>query len=303
MANWLIRLSLQLQPLINLMADHQRAGHIMNADETRIQVLKELSKAIHSDKYMWVTLGGPPGQPAVLFHYDPSRGKEVPLRLFEGFSGYLQTDGYASYSAVCKQEGITQVGCFDHVRRKFTDAKKGEAKPGKKVNNSKVSKADVALAKIRKHAIEEGIRGAPAAEKLARRQQESKPLLDDLHQWLQKNITRLVPGSLTHKAMSYALNQWSKLVVYCEDGDLNISNAAAENAIRPFTLGRKNWLFADTPNGARASAIFYSLLESAKANGLEPFEYLNHILKELPYAETVEKLEQLLPWAVKASQE
>ncbi|MBO9481994.1 transposase domain-containing protein, partial [Salinisphaera sp. G21_0] len=94
-----------------------------------------------------------------------------------------------------------------------------------------------------------------------------------------------------------------KLVVYCEDGDLNISNAAAENAIRPFTLGRKNWLFADTPKGARASAIFYSLIESAKANGLEPFEYLNHILKELPYADTVEKLEQLLPWAVKASQE
>ncbi|MBO9484791.1 IS66 family transposase, partial [Salinisphaera sp. G21_0] len=125
MANWLIRLSLQLQPLINLMADHQRAGHIMNADETRIQVLKESSKSLHSDKYMWVTLGGPPGQPAVLFHYDPSRGKEVPLRLFEAFSGYLQTDGYASYSAVCKQEGITQVGCFDHVRRKFTDAKKG----------------------------------------------------------------------------------------------------------------------------------------------------------------------------------
>ncbi|WP_422489245.1 IS66 family transposase [Endozoicomonas sp. ALE010] len=160
------------------------------------------------------------------------------------------------------------------------------------------------LAKIRKlYAIEEGVRGAPAAEKLARRQQESKPLLDDLHQWLQKNITRLVPDSLTHKAMSYALNQWPKLVVYCEDGDLNISNAAAENAIRPFTIGRKNWLFADRPNGARASAIFYSLIESAKANGLEPFEYLNHILKELPYAETVEKLEQLLPWAVKASQE
>ncbi len=304
MANWMIRLSLQLQPLINLMEDHQRTGHIMNADETRVQVLKELSKSLHSDKYMWVTRGGPPGQPAVLFHYDPSRGKEVPLRLFEGFSGYLQTDGYASYSAVCKKEGIIQVGCFDHVRRKFTDAKKGEAKPGKKVKNSKVSKADVALGKIRKlYAIEEAIKGLTAPEKKTRRQQESKPLLDDLHQWLQKNITRLVPDSLTHKAMSYALNQWPKLVVYCEDGDINISNAAAENAIRPFTLGRKNWLFADTPKGAKASAIYYSLIESAKGNGLEPFQYLSHILKELPYADTIEKLEQLLPWAVKAAQE
>lgn len=302
MANWLMRLSRQLQGLINLMYEHQRTGRVINADETRIQVLKEPSKAITSDKYMWVTLGGPPGQTAVLFEYDPSRSKEVPLRLFEGFSGYLQTDGYKSYDAVCRQEGITQLGCFDHVRRKFTDAQKGEAKPGKKVKGNKVSKADVALGKIRKlYALEEEIKGLTAAEKKVRRQEDSKPLLDDLHQWLQKNVTRLIPESLTHKAMSYALNQWSKLVVYCEDGHLNISNAAAENAIRPFTVGRRNWLFADTPKGAKASATYYSLIESAKANGLEPFEYLSHILKELPYADTVEKLEQLLPWAVKAS--
>ena len=302
MANWLIRLSLQLQPLINLMMDHQRAGHIINADETTVQVIKETKKSINSDKYMWVTLGGPPGQPSVLFHYDPSRSKAVPLRLFEGFSGYLQTDGYASYNAVCQQEGITQLGCFDHARRKFTDAKKGEARLGKKLKNNKVSKADVALGKIRKlYAIEDEIKDLSAPEKQYQRQRQSKPLLDDLHIWLEKNVTRLVPDSLTHTAMTYALNQWPKLIVYCEDGHLNISNAAAENAIRPFIIGRKNWLFSDTPNGARASAMYYSLIESAKANGLEPFDYLSHILKELPYADTVEKLEQLLPWAVKAA--
>ena len=163
--------------------------------------------------------------------------------LFEGFSGYLQTDGYASYAAVCKQEGITQLGCFDHARRKFTDAKKGEAKPGKKLQNNKVSKADVALGKIRKlYIIEDEIKSLTASEKQHQRQQRSKPLLDDQHGWLEKNVTRLIPGSLTHTAMNYALNQWPKLVVYCEDGHLNISNAAAENAIRPFTIGRKNWL-------------------------------------------------------------
>lgn len=304
MANWLIRLSLQLQALINLMHDHQRNGHIINADETRVQVLKEPSKSINSDKYMWVTLGGPPGQPAVLFDYDPSRSKAVPLRLFEGFDGYLQTDGYAGYEAVCKQEGITQVGCWDHARRKFTDAKKGEAKQSSKktLKNPRASKADIALSKIRKlYAIEDDIKLLSAPEKKIQRQSRSKPILDDLQEWLEKNIQRLVPGSLTHKAMSYALNQWPKLVVYCEDGHLNISNAAAENAIRPFTIGRKNWLFADTPKGARASATYYSLIESAKANGLESFEYLSYILKALPYAETVETLEQLLPWAVKAS--
>ena len=157
------------------------------------------------------------------------------------------------------------------------------------------------MGKIRKlYAIEEEIKDLSAPEKQYQRQQQSEPLLDDLHIWLEKNVTRLVPDSLIHTAMSYALNQWPKLVVYCEDGHLNISNAAAENAIRPFTIGRKNWLFSDTPNGARASAMYYSLIESAKANGLEPFDYLSHILKELPYADTVEKLEQLLPWVVKA---
>ena len=285
MANWMIRLSLQLQPLINLMMDHQRAGHIINADETTVQVLKETEKSINSDKYMWVTLGGPPGQPSVLFHYDPSRSKEVPLRLFEGFNGYLQTDGYASYNAVCKQEGITQLGCFDHVRRKFTDAQKGEAKPGKKVKNTKVSKADVALSKIRElYVIEDEIKNLPVQEKQHQRQLQSKPLLDDLHAWLEKNVTRLVPDSLTHKAMSYALNQWPKLVVYCEDGHLKISNAEAENAIRPFTIGRKNWLFADTPNGARASAMYYSLIESAKANGCGSFETTKQTFKKLSFS-------------------
>ena len=305
LANWLIRLSAQLQPLINLMRDYQRDGPVINADETRVQVLKEPDKSINSDKYMWVTLGGPPGQPSVLFDYDPSRGKAVPLRLLEGFSGYLQTDGYASYNAVCKQEGITQLGCFDHVRRKFTDAKKGEVKATgkKKVKNPRVSKSDVALGKIRKlYVIEDEIKSLSAADKRQHRQTRSKPLLDDFRGWLEKNIGRVNPGSLVHTAMGYALNQWPKLVVYCEDGQLNISNAAAENAIRPFTVGRKNWLFADTPKGARASAIYYSLIESSKVNDLEPFAYLGHALKLLPYADTVEKLEQLLPWNVRASE-
>ncbi|MBO9482874.1 transposase [Salinisphaera sp. G21_0] len=115
------------------------------------------------------------------------------------------------------------------------------------------------------------------------------------------NINRVEPGSLIHNAIGYALNQWPKLIIYCEDGLLNISNAAAENAIRPLTVGRRNWLFADTPDGTRASAIYCSLIESAKANGLEPFEYICYVLEELPYADTVEKLEALLPWNVKAS--
>ena len=302
MANTLIRLSKQLQPLINLLMDHLRSGPLINADETRMQVLKEMSKSINSDKFIWNLLGGPPGQPAVVFHYDPSRSKEVPLRLLEGFHGYLQTDGYAAYSAVCKQEGITQVGCRDHARRKFKDAQKGEKPPGKGNPGQKTSLASTALAKIaRLYANEKVIKEATHGDKRQYRQQHSVPVLEEIKAWLDVNINRVEPGSLIHNAIGYALNQWPKLIIYCEDGLLNISNAAAENAIRPLTVGRRNWLFADTPDGARASAIYYSLIESAKANGLEPFEYICYVLKELPYADTVEKLEALLPWNVKAS--
>ena len=299
MANWLIRLSHQLQPLINLMRDEQCLGDIIQADETRVQVLKEPGKAIASDKYMWVTLGGPPDKCSVLFEYDPSRSREVPLRLLEGFGGYLQTDGYSGYNAVCQQQNLTQLGCWDHARRKFVEAKKAAPK-AKKHKSPVVSKADVALGKIRKlYAIEADIESLSVDKKYLERQKRSKPLLADIKQWLDKNITRLEKGSLTYKAMSYTLNQWKKLTVYCEDGRLDISNAAAENAIRPFAVGRKNWLFADTPKGAHASAIYYSLIESAKLNRLEPFAYIQQVLQKLPLADTVEKLEQLLPWAMK----
>jgi hypothetical protein len=127
--------------------------------------------------------------------------------------------------------------------------------------------------------------------------------MEALKTWLEKNIGGVVKGGLTYKAMYYSLNQWPKLIRYCEDGRLNISNAGAENAIRPFAIGRKRWLFSDTPKGAHASAVHYSLVEMAKANGLKPDEYYRCILERLPYAETVEDMESLLPWNVKAALE
>ena len=298
MANWVIRLSLQLQPLINLMREQQLAYDYLQGDETRIQVLKEPDRPATSDKWMWVSRGGPPDRPVILFDYDPSRAKEVPLRLFEGFKGYFQCDAYSGYDALCRQDGITRLGCMDHARRKFVDAKKA-APTGKKQRN-RVAKYDVALGKIQKlYVIEKAIKQLPADEKYQQRQAQSKPLLDDLKTWLDKNISKVARGSKTFEAMQYTLNQWQHLIRYCDDGRLNISNVLAENAIRPFVVGRKAWLFADTPNGARASAIHYSLIETAKANGLEPYEYLREILARLPYAETVEQMEALLPWNIK----
>ena len=296
LANSLIRLSTQLQPLVNLLYDDQLEGDLIQADETRIQVLKEPGRTPQSNKYMWVTLGGPPDKPSVLFHYDPTREKTVPLRLFDGYRGYLQTDGYAAYDAVCKKGDIFQLGCWDHGRRNFKAAQ--DAQPRAKKDH-RPSKADLALQRIGKlYRIEREIKALPPEEKYRQRQARSVPVLNELKAWLDKNQPRVPKDSLTGKAMTYLSNQWSKLIRYCEDGRLPISNCRAENAIRPFVIGRKAWLFADTPGGARASAIYYSLIETAKANGLEPYAYLREVLTRLPHADTVEGLEALLPWNI-----
>ena len=297
MANWIIRLNTVLMPLINLLREQQVMATYLQADETRVQVLKEDGKSAQSDKWMWLIRGGPPDKPVVLFNYDASRSQDVPVRLLDGFKGTLQTDGYAGYNKVCRDNGIQRIGCWDHARRKFVEASKA-ASPKKKGN--KVSKADVAIGKIRKlYRIEDKIQHFSADEKRVARQELSLPILADLKDWLENNIHRLPKGSKTYNAIYYTLNQWDSLIGYCSDGDLRISNALAENAIRPFAVGRKNWLFSDTSRGAHASATCYSLIETAKANGLEPFKYIHHVLSKIGTAETVEDIEALLPWNVK----
>jgi transposase len=297
MANWIIRLNTVLMPLINLLREQQVMATYLQADETRVQVLKEDGKSAQSDKWMWLIRGGPPDKPVVLFNYDASRSQDVPVRLLDGFKGTLQTDGYAGYNKVCRDNGIQRIGCWDHARRKFVEASKA-ASPKKKGN--KVSKADVAIGKIRKlYRIEDKIQHFSADEKRVARQELSLPILADLKDWLENNIHRVPKGSKTYNAIYYTLNQWDSLIGYCSDGDLRISNALAENAIRPFAVGRKNWLFSDTSRGAHASATCYSLIETAKANGLEPFKYIHHVLSKIGTAETVEDIEALLPWNVK----
>ncbi len=298
LANWVIRLDDVFTPLINLMREHQLSGDYLQADETRIQVLKEDGKVATSDKWMWVVRGGPPKRPAVLFHYDPTRRAEVPMRLLDGFVGVLQTDGCPSYNEVCEKNDITPIGCWDHARRKFVEAEK--AAPAKK-KGAKTSKASVGLSKIRKlYAIEKRLEKLDEdQDKTAIRQQLARPVLDDLKQWLEHNSSRVPKDSLTSNAINYSLNQWDKLVGYLQHERLHISNALAENAIRPFAVGRRNWLFADTSRGAKASATAYSLIETAKANHLEPHAYLSHVLERIGDADTVEKIEALLPWNVK----
>ena len=220
--------------------------------------------------------------------------------LLEGFSGILQADGYSGYSQVCKESGLTRIGCWDHARRKFIEATRAAPK-GKDKGKSKASTglADVALGYIGKlYAIEREQKERSDAERYQARQTRSMPLLAELKTWLDNNVGKVMKGSLTRQAMEYTLGQWPHLVGYCVRGDLHISNILAENAIRPFAVGRKAWLFADSAQGAKASATCYSLLETAKANDLEPSAYINYVLAQIGEADSLEKLEALLPWNV-----
>ena len=298
MANWIIRIADILMPLINLIKDHQLSAPYLQMDETRMQVLKEPGKPASSDKWFWEIRGGPPDQPAILFEYDASRSADVPSRLLAGFKGALQTDGYSGYNRACRENGLVRIGCWDHARRKFKDAVK--AMPAKQKRLGKTSKAEEALSTIQKlYAIEKKIKDLGVEERFQYRQEQSLPILEAFKPWLETNIPKVPKGSLTYEAMAYALNQWESLIGYCNDGRYHISNILAENAIRPIALGRRNWLFSDTPKGARASAVCFSLIETAKANGLEPYAYIRHVLRHIATADTVEKLEALLPWNVK----
>lgn len=298
MAHWLIRLNEPLKPLLNLIREIQNDSNYLQADETRIQVLKEDGKTAQSDKWMWLIRGGPPGKATVLFEYDPSRSGRVPVRLLDDFKGVLQADGYSGYAQVCRANKIIRIGCWDHARRKFIEAAKA-APDGVKNKTGSPTKADIALSYISKlYAIERKIKELSDLERYRVRQTMSLPLLNAFKAWLESNVTKVMKKSLTRIAMEYTLNQWSSLIGYCERGDLQISNILAENAIRPFALGRRAWLFSDTTSGARASATCYSLIETAKANGLEPSAYIHHVLQHIAEADTLEKLELLLPWNV-----
>lgn len=291
LANWMIRAGALVRPLINLLRDALLSYDIVQMDETTVQVLKEPGKPAQSKSYLWVQRGGPPGRPIVLYDYDPSRSGQVPVRLLTGFSGYLQTDGYEGYNAVVRgTAAITPVGCMAHARRRFSDAVKAKGK------QNKTGIAPHGLSLIQKlYRIEKQAKALDPAARRDYRQTHARPVLDKLRRWVDTHLPQVAPRTATGKALGYLDEQWQKLTRYLDDGRLEIDNNLTENAIRPFVVGRKNWLFSDTVKGVHASANLYSLIETAKANGLEPYRYLRRVFTELPRAETVEQIEALLP--------
>lgn len=290
LARWVIGASGALQPLHNLMRDALFDAPFIHMDETVVQVLKEKGKSPTSQSYMWVQTGGPPGKPVVIYDYDPSRSGEVPVRLLAGYQGYLMTDGYEGYNKLAKTEGVEHLVCWAHVRRKFVDAVKVQPK-------GTHGHADQAVAMIGKlYAIEKEHKDSTIEVRYVARQEKSIPVLNELHGWMEKLQPMVPPKSALGGALSYMRDYWSKLVRFTERGDLPIDNNRCENSIRPFVIGRKAWLFSDTPAGANASAIIYSLVETAKANGVEPYTWLRHVLEHLPAAQTADEMDKLLPW-------
>ena len=290
MADWIIRCAELFKPLYDQLHQHLLKQPVIQADETTLKV-------VDSDKstsYMWLYATGTDSPQAtitgsaipniVLYDYHNGRAGQCAVDFLAGYNGYLQVDGYVGY----EQTQATLVGCWAHARRKFMEAKKG-------AGNKSSGKADWALNHIQKlYRIETQLKQHTAEERYTLRQEKSLPLLNQLHTWLNKSAQQVLPKTKLGEAIQYCLNQWHKLERYTLDGQLNIDNNRAERAIKPFVIGRKNWLFSQTATGANASAILYSIIETAKANDLNVFEYVMKSLEMLSQPEA--DIELLLPW-------
>lgn len=292
MAGWMVMAAERCRPIIELLHRELLSGSLVNADETPVQVLNEPGRANTNKSYMWVFRGGTPGKEAVLYRYSPTRSGDVPDEMLAGFKGYLQTDAYSAYEHLEGQ--VRLVGCMAHVRRNFVKVIDARGKGGRK----KTGSAEVALKYIRSlYEIESSARkpGCSSEEMERIRKEKAEPVLEEFGAWMRERIGQTPPGGLLGKAFAYALNHWSKLIRYLENIHITPDNNMAENAIRPFVVGRKNWLFCGHPNGAHASSTLYSLIESAKSCGLEPYRYLRFLFENLPHAQTQEDHSALLP--------
>jgi transposase len=294
LANLMITCADKLTSMYEVLKDELRSQPIIHADETTIQVLKEPGREAQSKSYVWLYRSAQNAfRQIVLFDYQETRAGKHPLQFLSGdegstFKGYLCVDGYPGYNKI---PNVTRVGCMAHLRRKFDEALK--ALP----TGAEGSLALYALDMIGKlYCIEKEISADPPDKRYRIRQDQSIPILEKIKAWLEDLQPKVVPKSLLGKAINYALEQWYAVSRYVEDGNLAIDNNIAEREIKPFVIGRKNWLFADSVDGAYANAVMYSLVNTAIANGVDPYLYLYHLFEKMPYANNVDDVRNLLPW-------
>lgn len=293
MANWMMHGAHQwLILLFERMHELLLKLDILHADETTLQVLREPGRKATSKSYLWLYRSGNEGPPIILYDYQETRAGENAKNFLTGFKGYLQVDGYPGYNKV---QNVTLVGCWSHGRRGFSDVLKSLP-----AHSTKPTAATEGLGFCNQlFAIERQLKDLSPEKRYEERLEKSKPLLDDFLSWLKIQEQQVLPKSGLGKAVTYCLNQWDHLVAFLEDGRLEIHNNSSERSIKPIVIGRKNWLFSNTPRGAQASAILYSIVETAKANGLNPYYYLRYLLEQLPNLDTTDEmaLDKLLPWS------
>ena len=286
---WILKTAELCKPLVRALRQLILQSKYIQADETTLQVLDEVGRANTAKSYLWVYRGGDRAKPSLVFEYEETRGGYHAREFLKGFQGYLQTDAYSGYDWAEYEKEICPVKCFAHARRYFADCAKLSKKPGL---------ATKALEFFKKlYAIEKQARvnNFTAEQRYELRAKKAPPILSEFKHWLEEYLTKVPPQQKLGKAIQYTLNNWKELNHYLKDGQIEIDNNLVENAIRPFAIGRKNWLFCGSPRGAKAGAILYSLLETCKANGVEPYRYFVAMLNRIRFCTTDEDYQQLLP--------
>lgn len=289
LSDWVLAVGEALTPLIAELLHQLRSGPILLADETTVQVLGEPDRANTSVSYMWAGYGGDPRHPSVYFHYSERRSLAAAQELIGTYEGYLQTDAYEVYDRIAEgRSALIHVGCWAHARRKFFDA----AQQGKKTGAAQAGLALIATL----YQIEQELSGEPRTETFAAvRRERAQAALEKLHTWLEQKAVQVPPTTALGQAITYTLGRWEKLIRYLDHPELTPDTNRVENKIRPFVIGRKNWLFSGSPTGAQAAANLYSLIETAKANNLEPYRYLRALIERLPFANSPQDYRALLP--------
>lgn len=303
MANWIIRVTNDWFKPVYMRMKHWLVSYdVLHADETELEVLNEPGRAASAKSYMWMYRTGQGYVPILLYDYQMSRAGDNAKKFLKGFKGYLHTDGYGGYEKLLKESTaglameVTLVACFAHARRYFTETLKAV---GNKESYMYTSAYQAVKMIDEMFALEQKLSGLSDEERYEKRLSDLKPRMKAYFAWVEKEHALALPKSSYGKAVTYSYNQKDKLINILNDGRLELSNNRAERAIKPFVIGRKNWLFTNTPAGAHSSAMVYSLIETAKENGLIPFEYITYLLEKLPNMDLrqVEELDKLLPWS------
>ena len=292
LSNWVIKAAELLTPLVKLMEDGIQTYDVAYADETPLQVLKEKGRPPTQKSYMWLFIGGTPSQRAFVYQYHPTRSHQIPADFFQDFKGYIHADCYKAYSSLAAQGAIRHAACWAHARRYFVDVTKTTKKEGL---------AHQIIALIGKlYLLERSFKGnnASVATILEERTLKANPILLQIKEILDKASLNVLPKSPLGMAIFYALTHWDALNTYLCDGRLEIDNNLSERSIKPFVIGRKNWLFHGNDRGARAGSILFSLIETCKYHKVDVFSWLKYVLANIQQAHTITQLESLLPYNI-----